>query len=375
MLFPYKPVPHAMESMHKFVDFVFREVWCKAPELEYSIELYRSNQSLFDIMSELARQDLADKLAENGAASFFYTHVNAIFNEFKRLSRDEIAVYLAHFDQNNDLTALCELSEGSAPVRYGELDSSKPELNKKIESFFSKLYSSGFFDLALVKQRVGSTIGEYYRSFVARGNSNDLDVCPFCGILPIDGEYDPTRDAFDHYLPKSKYPFNSVNLRNLCPSCSKCNSDNKRTQDPIHDRDGNRRKAFYPFRENEPDIQCKVLVKTKNWRQLRDADIEVKFESATQSVETATWQELYRIPERYAAKCCSQNGGLNWLKRVIDESHNYEKTPQEMFVAEMKSATNSPWVDCNFLKKSFLQGCDEMGLFCEQRARDTSGTT
>lgn len=278
-------------------------------------------------MLELSRMDQAGKLPAKGAASFFYEHVNGIFNEFKNLTSDEITDYVSKFDQNNDLAGLCSDSDVCFPVRYSELDPNKAELNRMIEAFFSRLYSSGFFDLSFVKKIVGSTIGAYYRSFVSRGNSNDLDVCPFCGILPIDGEYDPTRDAFDHYLPKSKYPFNSVNLKNLCPSCNKCNSGNKRDQDPLRDNDGKPRKAFYPFAECEPEIELRVVVKTNNWRELIDTDLEIRIQSASQPDETLRWQELFGISERYTAKCCSKNGGRYWLTRVFDECQNHKTHP------------------------------------------------
>lgn len=31
MLFPYKYVPHTMDKMQEFIDFIFNDVWCKAP--------------------------------------------------------------------------------------------------------------------------------------------------------------------------------------------------------------------------------------------------------------------------------------------------------------------------------------------------------
>ena len=40
MLFPYKYVPHQMEKMQEFIDFIFYEVWCKACTTDYGIHLY-----------------------------------------------------------------------------------------------------------------------------------------------------------------------------------------------------------------------------------------------------------------------------------------------------------------------------------------------
>jgi len=340
MLFAYKPVAHEMEAMHQFIEFIFREVWCKALQTQYGLDLFAPNPSLRAIMDEFFRMDSAGKLDVTGAAYFFYEHVNAIYNEFKTLTPVEIASYSALFDTNNDLESLCANSSSDAPVRYGELNCSKAVLNSKIESFFKRLYSSGFFALAIVKSNVCSTIGGYYSTFVARGNSNDLDACPFCGMLPIDGEFDPTRDAFDHYFPKSKYPFNSVNLRNLCPSCNKCNSGNKRDQDSIHDSGGNRRKAFYPFAASATEIQLEVSVKTNKLDEMTPECLGIEIKCDQYSAKVETWQTLFDIKKRYVAKCCSNNSGRDWLERILIERHNYGMTAHKMLHAEIGSTKN-----------------------------------
>lgn len=203
-------------------------------------------------------------------------------------------------------------------------------------------------------------LNSYYVEFV---RVNDSGCCPFCGLLPIDNEFDPTREAFDHYLPKSKYPFNSVNLKNLAPSCHKCNSGNKGDKDPLYDKDGNRRKAFYPFSKTKADIQISVDVLSKNWLNLTSSDLSVTISSSTHTDEVETWNDLFRIKQRYSAKCCDKRGGLSWQKRVFDECQNYRLSVKEMLVAEIQSAENDPMAESNFLKKAFLEGCQRAGLF------------
>ena len=90
MLFPYTYVPHAMEKMQEFVCFIFDEVWCKAPSIEYGIDLFEPADGLYQIMNELYRRDLAGKL-KDGAGKLFYESVNEIFNEFKSLTEEEVA--------------------------------------------------------------------------------------------------------------------------------------------------------------------------------------------------------------------------------------------------------------------------------------------
>lgn len=358
MLFPYTYIQHPMEKMHEFIAFIFNEVWCKATEEEYGIHLFEPMPELNMIMIELNRLDLADKL-KDGAGKFFYESVNEIFNEFEKLASDDIEQYKSFFDENNMIEELCSGATDINPVTYEQLNPDENALDDKIRQFFKKLYSSGFFDLKFVKDSVGSSIGEYYRAFVRENNDG---TCPFCGLLPLDGEYDPTREAFDHYLPKGKYPFNSVNLKNLAPSCYKCNSGNKLDQDPIHDKSDNRRKAFYPFSQTQSDITITITVNDRNWSPPTPEKFSVNIQSINFQEETITWNELFRIEQRYASKCCKKDGGLNWLNRVLNEHQNYNLTRQQMLAAELQSANSSPWVDANFLKKAFLEGCDQAEL-------------
>ncbi len=224
MHFPYRYLSHKMERMQEFIDFIFLKVWCKAPTVQYGIDLFEMEGRPWKwIMEELFRLDAAGKLSDTGAGAFFYNDVNLIFNEFKKLSSDEIECYKLAYHTNNNIEDVCRQVCSQPPVKYNELLSSRKKLNELLKNFFSKLYSSGFFNLKLIRQAFGTTLSEFYAAFV---RENDENICPFCGLLPLDGEFDPTREAFDHYFPKSLYPFNSVNLKNLAPSCNKCNSGN-----------------------------------------------------------------------------------------------------------------------------------------------------
>lgn len=128
---------------------------------------------------------------------------------------------------------------------------------KTIEAFFSKLYSCGFFELAIVKENIGADLKEHYKEF---SSLNNMPCCPFCGLLPMDSEYDPTREAYDHYLPASKYPFNSVNLRNLAPACYKCNSQNKGAKDPCKMKLGSREKPFIHMPLTAIKFKCPCIL-------------------------------------------------------------------------------------------------------------------
>jgi len=61
-----------------------------------------------------------------------------------------------------------------------------------------------------------------------------INTCVYCNrqyIFTVDEDNDHiTRPEFDHYLPKSEYPFFALSLYNLIPSCHICNSNCKGTE-------------------------------------------------------------------------------------------------------------------------------------------------
>ena len=77
------------------------------------------------------------------------------------------------------------------------------------------------------------------------------ETCPYCNIgytSMVVGKRKSHRAAFDHFFPKSNYPYLSLCLFNLVPACNTCNSlksDDKRT-------------VIYPYEESfdEGEMKC-----------------------------------------------------------------------------------------------------------------------
>lgn len=63
-------------------------------------------------------------------------------------------------------------------------------------------------------------------------------ICPYCNAEPIyrvvskNKQSKVYKTAFDHFYPRSSYPFLGISLYNLVPSCERCNSKFKREFDP-----------------------------------------------------------------------------------------------------------------------------------------------
>jgi hypothetical protein len=127
-------------------------------------------------------------------------------------------------------------------------------------------------------------------------------VCPFCGCESFDVPGIP-REALDHYLPKYKYSFAGVNLNNLVPMGNKCNSGYKKKQDMLRRDDDSFRKSFNPYNHEKIEI---CLNNSKPFAGERGTTGEKlpqwKIDFIPNSEEITTWDEVFKIRERYEKK-------------------------------------------------------------------------
>ena len=360
MLFPYQYVPHQMEKMQEFIDFIFYEVWCKAPGSgPYSLDLFNGNADLKDVME-------AFHYSDSKGADFFNGHIQRIYEHFAALTPDQINQFKIWFQANNDIERACANDPDLNLVRYADMPPEQKELCGQLASFFKRLYSKELLGLAALKQKIGD-IDDHYDKFM---QANRAWKCPFCGISDMHGVYHSYREAYDHYLPKAFYPFNSINFRNLAPACHHCNSTYKSTKDPAFipkDRinTGVRRKAFYPYANHHDSICIKINLKKPDIDQLTPDDIEIEFGPDELKEEIETWKDVYDIVDRYKAKCCGENDGKYWLFEILDEWKEKGRPPADFLNTVSRHTAKKPFAGCNFLKIAFLEACDNVGLFNE----------
>lgn len=85
-----------------------------------------------------------------------------------------------------------------------------------------------------------------------------VKVCPYCNRMyttTLFGE-DKIRPDFDHFYPKSKYPYLAVSLFNLIPSCSMCNKKKGDKAEVIcQDKEGKNLSIIYPYDESFDESQ------------------------------------------------------------------------------------------------------------------------
>lgn len=352
MLFAYTYVPHAMEKMQAFIDFMFFEVWCKAPiGLAFDLDLFEDEPDLREVLLSFG---FAANAPERGKQ--FYKDIKAIYELFATLPPQQIEQLKHWYIANNDIEKVCANDPAVQIGRYTDIDAISFDLSKQLASFFKGLYSQQLLDLAALREKIGE-IDEHYQAFM---QVNTTGKCPFCGLGDIKGVHHTKREAYDHYLPKALYPFNSINFRNLAPACHECNSTYKLSKDPAHNA-ARRRKAFYPYTTGAHDIEIVINLRTSDIDLLTPADIQLTFGPAVAHEEIETWKEVYGIDERYKAKCCDSDA-RDWLEQVRILRDTHRIAPDASLAAVQQQTVKAPVANSNFLKSAFLEGCQRAGL-------------
>jgi hypothetical protein len=355
MLFPYTYVPHQMEKMQTFIDFIFYAVWCQAPSKgHYRLDLFAPNPELHEVMTAFHYDD-------SKGALFFAGHVERIYGLFSILNPCQVERLRLCYRANNCIERVCANDPMSPIERYVDFPVELKDLCDQLGAFFKKLYSN--LDLASLKKWIGN-IDDHYEKFMER---NAIGKCPFCGINDLLGEYHSKREAYDHYLPKALYPFNSINFRNLVPACHHCNSSYKTSKDPVYTpkdpaRAVHRRAVFYPYKSASHSIELQITLEHSDVAKLTPTDINLQFGPAAITQEIDTWKDVYGIEERYKAKLCGENDGKYWLTQVLDECQAYGKQPADILNMRTQQAQSRPYADCNFLRKPFLDACRQIGV-------------
>jgi hypothetical protein len=193
-------------------------------------------------------------------------------------------------------------------------------------------------------------------------------VCAYCGVEILDAP-GQKREALDHYLSISIYPFSGANFRNLTPMGSKCNSRYKLQQDIIVDALGNRRLCCDPY--DSPELTLSLngsrpfegdqvgLIQCPDWAIQWAGGDPVRLE---------TWETAFNIAARYRSSSLNPNFRswvdhfAQWvvqLDRPVDTLHDLRSTLRQ--VAE--TAVPEGWSDSAFLKRATIlmlaHRCDE----------------
>lgn len=369
MIFTYKYIKHDIGKLQEFLDFLFNDVWLVA-EGTFNFSKLDKNDELKKICEKLELED-----TEWG--NFFNGRIAWIYDEFVKINDDNFKLELIdYYHNNNNIEALCS-DKTLRPIAYSELNTRYPDLEKAINSFYCRLYGSKSpFNLDTFGQLSKKLLHSHYKDFV---DNNSDGICPFCGINSIDGNIVSTKDAYDHFLPKSIYPFNSINFKNLSPMCYKCNSGNKSTNDPIEHIKG-RKLAFYPYANNHPEIEFEFKFLTTNVKAITPEDYTLSINVVTNIEELETWKRVFKTDRKYKRDgsieyygryddlICNQHKAKEWFEDIYDYFENATsisevEDAEKYYTKVIKATTRNPKSVENTIKRKFLEECKTKGLF------------
>jgi hypothetical protein len=322
MLRLYKPIPHDILKLHEMLEHLVCSVWCEASVDDCETKLNADFKNLYLTYSWL-KED-----------------VDEIYVLCQPLPDDERKAIRDAFETNNKIEELCNGS--LTPIYLSSLPSVvENKMKPLLVDFYEKL---------LDKAKVPGTKQVYYKDLI---EANDFQFCPCCGYMPIESKDSDYREAFDHYLPKSKYPFVSVNFKNLVPLCHKCNSDRKGIKDPIEDG----KKAFFPFSDNLHSISIDLKIdRTKDLRALSRDDVEISLSGDADKIET--WDRLFDIKERYNDR--TRGFSKTFLSRIKRyHTDNIKNDSSITYIDSLNKIisdyTIDKYEDAKFLKIPFME--------------------
>ncbi|HIF9150963.1 hypothetical protein [Photobacterium damselae] len=234
----------------------------------------------------------------------------AVFEQIKCLNPSQKKQLKRMFINHQRTKRLCQ-----DLVAIVDFSTYPDNFKKSLKELGEYLYTSGLKnaqirELAIAKY--GDNNSTLYEHWVAFRRVNGV-VCTFCGIqdyeeqLPDDSDT-KWRPAYDHYLPKEKYPFAAVNFRNLIPCCYQCNSKSKGTVDPCDWSDSGRKQAKYPFDSNIV-LGLKLKFVKENVAAEKPWVVELKDES---DEAHQTWNKVYKIKHRVTSRLNSNY--VAWIR-------------------------------------------------------------
>jgi hypothetical protein len=204
-------------------------------------------------------------------------------------------------------------------------------------------------------------------------------VCAFCGLEYFDAP-GAAREALDHYLAESKYPFAAANLRNLVPMGHKCNSKYKLAVDILRSGDGTRRRAFDPY-----GAAANIQISLSNSQPFAGQDGQIpawRIDFGQDDQEVNTWAEVFRIRDRYMRDVLDPSF-KTWLREFSAwcEILEIDLNTHEQVIAALNRYAGyheeGGWTDRSFLKaalfRMLLHHCREGNERLSLLLRDLSG--
>ncbi|MEZ4886302.1 MAG: hypothetical protein R3E32_16320 [Chitinophagales bacterium] len=232
-------------------------------------------------------------------ATALKTKFRAIYVKYKLIAdRNERQKIIDAFIHTNEVSKLCCNDELTLHIELNDLEEN---IREEIDELFLYLYNSALTYPGFTKYVKGD-LRKDIKQFTI---NNSIDICPFCGLESLIQIKGQSRIALDHWLNKDRFPFASINFRNLVPIGEACNGRAvKGTENVLKDKSQvNRIKAYYPYNEyagiyisfnyiNEPSING---ITDNDW------NLAINPIEETERSEFDSWMYIFNIKERYSS--------------------------------------------------------------------------
>ena len=280
---------------------------------------YLANRIIFE-----ASQTLYNYLYSNNVGDYIFEFPS----ESETTSKND-KIYI-RYDNLGKL--LCGYMDDDQDIN--EYKKCKDEIKNNADNY-KKPYKQYLENVVFCFEKINGKQKEAYRFVRTIG----VKACPYCNrnyvqvIEEKKGSKFHIRPALDHFRNKSDYPFLSLSMRNLVPSCAYCNGK-KGKEDNV---------LLYPYKEGVGDAFKFIISTQKNISYFTANDCEDSYrlsiekdnsmqidntlrEKIENSKRLFGWDELYDEDKKYAL-------------RVFQNAYIYNKYYEECNIALLKKAT------------------------------------
>ncbi len=359
MIYGYKYKSFKIEKFHDEIMYFFKYLLENEPK-EYDVN--KMFNPSFKPLIEASKK--------------FEPLLKELIEEYAKLDKEKKRKIKLAFKNNNQIKKLCNGS--LTPVQYEEF---KSVFSDKLKVFFEKLWDD-YSHNKKIETNYG-TVKEHFDLFVDEGHQEAL-ICPFCGLSalkPSKGEY---RDAYDHYLPKSLFPFTSMNFKNLVPTCQTCNSRSEKGDKPVIYNRKKRQRVFFPFdtKLNINSIKLEICPSTKyNIKSKSTLLSQIQWEYSLKinnkkSIELIQWENIYGIQRRSKEYMLSmEKSWFSWIldryKESIEDGVSFSKFKDRILLEAKKGILSNEKGLMKYAYISYLLSQPKI----EERLRVTSSKT
>lgn len=309
MLYKYTLISHPeTEAFYNSIKDVFRKLW----KNRNSIQNFSLTTLLFtqDQITILRRSPKFSELLGN-----FVTTWLALDEKDKRL------VIRAFICENDVARRL-----NNAATQIFCKNDLHESIREPVKNLFFYLYDEQFRK---------NYLNDYYPIFYGAHRHR---YCPFCGLEKIPSPSSIKKKEYDHILPKSIYPFASVNIKNLAPACSACNEDAKKSKDILYveNEEGAKQRRVYDYIYDQNQVNVEIRLEPDTvFPDSSGNNSSWNLSILPSEDKTIAWDDTFCVKQRYVEVL--EQYYNEWLSEIIGYCSDNNSRTQEMIAVSIRT--------------------------------------